>query len=178
MSSTQLVDKISVQGNSPASTPGALSYRDVTIPCALGYSGISRTKQEGDGVTPAGQWPLRNVLYRADRVGKIETRLPAKSLSADCAWCDAPGDGNYNCEVALPYPASAERLWRQDGLYDVIVVLGYNDAPVVSGNGSAIFFHIARPGYPPTDGCVAVGLSHMTQLLRLCGTQTIMEIIA
>ena len=117
--------------------------------CALGPAGVvdAADKREGDGATPAGLWPLRRLLYRSDRLARPETALEARALRPDDGWCDAPSDRNYNRPVTWPYAASAEQLWRDDGVYDVIVVLGHNDAPVIAGAGSAIFLHIARADY-------------------------------
>ncbi len=134
--------------------------------CALGRSGLAEDKREGDMATPVGAFPLRRVLYRADRLTAPETGLPVSALAADDGWCDAPQDPNYNRPVKLPYPASAERLCRDDALYDVIVVLGHNDEPVVPGAGSAIFLHIARPGYLPTEGCVALERDDLLAVLK------------
>ena len=125
--------------------------------CALGRSGISDQKREGDGATPVGAFAMRQLLYRPDRETRPTTLLPGMAISPADGWCDAPGDKAYNRPVRLPYPASAERLWRDDHLYDLLVVLGYNDDPVVSGQGSAIFLHLAAPDFAPTAGCVALG---------------------
>ncbi len=137
--------------------------------CALGPAGVTsaQAKREGDGASPAGAWPIRRVLYRADRRARPETDLPAQALDPADGWCDDPGDPRYNRPVRLPYPASAERLWRDDAVYDLIVVLGHNDEPVVPGAGSAIFLHLAQPGYPPTQGCVALAAPDLERLLRL-----------
>jgi L,D-peptidoglycan transpeptidase YkuD (ErfK/YbiS/YcfS/YnhG family) len=123
---------------------------------AIGPGGIALKGGEGDGITPRGSWPVREVFYRADRMPAPKTALPLRAISQDDGWCDAPGDANYNRLVKLPYPASAETLWRQDHLYDLVVVLGFNDDPVVPGKGSAIFLHLARPDFLPTHGCVAL----------------------
>jgi L,D-peptidoglycan transpeptidase YkuD (ErfK/YbiS/YcfS/YnhG family) len=124
--------------------------------CAIGPAGIALKAVEGDGITPLGIFPLRSVLYRADRVAKPDTILSVRPIAKDDGWCDAPDDENYNRGVKLPYPASAEALWREDHVYDLVVVIGFNDAPVVADKGSAIFLHLAKPGYPPTAGCVAL----------------------
>ncbi len=132
---------------------------------ALGRAGISEEKREGDHATPVGAFLLRELLYRPDRLSAPATRLSVRALSAEDGWCDAPADPAYNRRVRLPYGASAERLWRGDHIYDLIVPLGYNDDPVVPGRGSAIFLHLARPDYSGTEGCVALALPDLLQVL-------------
>ena len=124
--------------------------------CAIGPGGIALKGGEGDGITPRGTWPVREVFYRADRIARPDTVLPLRAIEKDDGWCDAPGDAHYNRLVKLPYAASAETLWREDHLYDLVLVLGYNDDPVVAGKGSAIFLHLARPDFSATHGCVAL----------------------
>jgi L,D-peptidoglycan transpeptidase YkuD (ErfK/YbiS/YcfS/YnhG family) len=143
-----------------------VSLGGLTFACALGRGGRSARKREGDGATPIGRWRLLCVLYRPDRVRRPVTALPVRRLSPADGWCDAPADRNYNRPVRHPYPASAERLWREDGLYDLIVVLSHNTRPRVRGAGSAVFMHVARPGYPPTEGCIALRRDHLQRLLR------------
>lgn len=133
--------------------------------CAIGRGGIGAKGGEGDGITPVGTFPIRRVLYRPDRVS-LRTKLPAAAIAEDDGWCDAPNDPNYNMPVKLPYAASHERMWREDRLYDVVVVLGYNDDPVIAGKGSAIFLHVARPDYGPTEGCVALALPDLLEALK------------
>ncbi len=124
--------------------------------CALGRGGVRAAKREGDGATPVGSWPMRRLLYRPDRTGAPPTWLAAVPITPKDGWCDDPADPLYNRLVRLPYPARAEALWREDDVYDLIVPLGYNDDPVSPGAGSAVFLHIARDGYAPTEGCVAL----------------------
>jgi L,D-peptidoglycan transpeptidase YkuD (ErfK/YbiS/YcfS/YnhG family) len=133
---------------------------------------VTAAKREGDNATPAGTFPLRRVFYRADRVPPPETALPVAALAPEDGWCDAPDDPRYNQQVRLPYPARHENLWRDDHVYDVIVVLGHNDAPAEPGRGSAIFMHVARPGYAPTEGCVALALPDLQAVLAACGPDT------
>ncbi len=140
---------------------GSLRYR-----CALGRSGIGGQKQEGDGITPSGRYPLRRLLYRADRLARPASQLVMAEIQPNDGWCDAPGDPAYNQPVSLPYGASTESMWRADGLYDLVVILGHNDDPVVPGAGSAIFMHVASPGYGPTEGCVALAREDLLELLR------------
>jgi L,D-peptidoglycan transpeptidase YkuD (ErfK/YbiS/YcfS/YnhG family) len=123
---------------------------------AIGPGGIAIKGGEGDGITPIGAWPVREILYRADRIAKPDVKLLLRAIAKDDGWCDAPGDPHYNRLVTLPYPASAETMWRDDHLYDLVAVLGFNDDPVVAGRGSAIFLHLAKPDYSNTHGCVAL----------------------
>ena len=138
------------------------------VRCAFGRSGViaAGDKREGDGKTPLGDWPLRRVLYRADHGGAPQTALETRAIMPDEGWCDAPADPSYNQPVRLPYPASAEKLWRDDRLYDLVVVLGHNDDPVEPGMGSAIFLHLASHDYRPTEGCVALRRPDLEALLR------------
>jgi L,D-peptidoglycan transpeptidase YkuD (ErfK/YbiS/YcfS/YnhG family) len=123
---------------------------------AIGPGGIGLKGSEGDGITPRGSFPVRQIFYRADRIAGPVTALPLRAIEPDDGWCDAPDDPNYNRLVKLPYPASAEHMWREDHLYDLVAILGYNDDPVVPGKGSAIFLHLARPDFSTTHGCVAL----------------------
>ena len=144
---------------------GRAYWGDRVLRCALGRGGIARQKREGDGTTPIGRFPLREVLYRPDRLAAPRTVLAVRALAPADGWCDDPPDGSYNRMVRLPHPASAERLWREDGLYDLVVPLGYNDDPVIAGKGSAVFLHVARPNYGPTEGCVALALADLLRVL-------------
>ena len=132
---------------------------------ALGKGGVRADKQEGDGATPAGVLPLRRVLYRADRLRAPACVVPVEPIVPEDGWCDAPGCPSYNRLVRLPIDASAEALWRPDGLYDIVGVLGWNDSPVVRDRGSAIFLHVARDDLAPTEGCVALRLHDLQALL-------------
>jgi len=145
-------------------------------PCAIGRSGIGPKHREGDGVTPQGLWPVRRVLFRPDRVPRPKTALPVFAIAEDDGWCDAPEDPRYNRPVTLPYPASAERMWRDDSLYDIVVVLGFNDAPIVPGSGSAIFLHIAGPDYSATEGCVALKVEDVQALVAALTPGALIEI--
>ncbi len=114
-----------------------------------------------------GVWACVKVHYRPDRVRRPQTTLRAEPLRANLGWCDAPNDRNYNRKITLPYAASAESLWRDDGLYDVIVVLDYNRRPRSRGRGSAIFLHVASPSLSPTEGCIAMKREHLLRLLLM-----------
>jgi L,D-peptidoglycan transpeptidase YkuD (ErfK/YbiS/YcfS/YnhG family) len=152
-----------------AKADGSFELAGVETQCALGREGVipAEDKREGDGCSPLGVWPIRRVLYRPDRQAPPETALPIEAMAPDDGWCDAPTDPNYNRQVKLPYPASCEQMWREDGVYDIVVVLGHNDDPVRPAMGSAIFLHLAKPGYPGTEGCVALDIADMRRLLEL-----------
>ena len=149
------------------------------VRCALGPTGViaADAKREGDGATPLGAWQMRRVLYRPDRGPRPDTALPAAVIAEQDGWCDDPADEAYNRPVALPYPAGAEVLWREDGLYDLVVILGYNDDPPVAGRGSAIFLHVAQPDYAPTQGCVALARPDLEAVLALAAPGSVLEIV-
>ena len=144
------------------------------IPCALGRGGIGRVKREGDGRTPRGAFRLRAGGFRADRVGpRPRSLLALRAIRPRDGWCDDPADRRYNRPLRLPCPGvGAERMWREDGLYDLVIDLDYNRGPIRPGRGSAIFLHVARPGYPPTEGCVALERADLVRLLRRLGPRT------
>lgn len=135
------------------------------VRAALGRSSIVPLKREGDGGTPLGRFPMRQVLYRADRIPRPRTKLPVRAIRADDGWCENPADRNYNRLVKLSPRSGADRLQRADQLYDLVLVLGHNDRPRVKGKGSAIFVHLARPGYAPTAGCIALAKRDLLTLL-------------
>lgn len=144
---------------------GVLHLAGARYRAALGRGGIALHKQEGDGATPAGVLPLRRVLYRADRVRRPRCAVTVLPLAPNDGWCDDPREGAYNQLVRLPFGGGHEALWRTDAVYDVIGVLGWNDGPIVAGQGSAIFLHVARPDYAPTEGCVALALPDLLAAL-------------
>jgi L,D-peptidoglycan transpeptidase YkuD (ErfK/YbiS/YcfS/YnhG family) len=150
-----------------ATADGFLDLGARRVRCALGKTGVTPgpNKREGDGASPAGVWPIRRVLYRPDKGGPPHTALPATALERDDGWCDEPGDDAYNRPVKLPHHGSFEKMWRDDDLYDLVVVLGHNDDPPKDPMGSCIFLHLAKPGYAPTEGCVAVTREDLEELL-------------
>ena len=148
---------------------GVLSWRERSVRCALGRGGVRDDKREQDGATPAGVFALRRVIYRPDRVEAPATRLPVAPMTRLDGWCDDPADSRYNQMGHLPCEARHEVLWREDGVYDVLVVVGHNDQPVVAGRGSAIFLHVATSDFAPTEGCVAIALEDLLALLGECG---------
>lgn len=166
------------QSSFSAESAGLLRWPGGSARCALGRGGVTpaEAKVEGDGASPIGIWPIRQVFWRADRLPRPETALPVEALIPEAGWCDDPASPFYNLPVLLPFPMSHEKLWRDDGVYDLIVVLGYNDAPPVPGKGSAIFLHLARPDYSPTEGCVACAKDDLLALLKVARPGDALEI--
>jgi L,D-peptidoglycan transpeptidase YkuD (ErfK/YbiS/YcfS/YnhG family) len=167
---------VQVFARSDAAASAILRFGTLRFPAALGKGGVRALKREGDGATPMGLWPVTCVFYRPDRLRRPVTRLRVTPLRERDGWCDAALDRNYNRKVALPYPASHERLWRKDGLYDVIVVLDYNYARRAKGRGSAIFVHVARRGFEPTEGCIALRREHLLRLLAVLPHRAIIAV--
>ena len=145
---------------------GRLLFGGRQMRAALGRGGVRVQKEEGDGASPAGRHPLRRVLYRADRVPIPRAMAPREPIAAEDGWCDDPLHPDYNRQVRLPHDGHCEELWRSDRLYDIVGVLGWNDSPVERGRGSAIFLHVARPDYAPTEGCIALALADVQALLQ------------
>lgn len=146
--------------------------------CSIGKGGITVDKKEGDGGTPVGEFFIRRVFYRPDRIDRkeIQTTLPMQALTRNDGWCDDPNSPAYNTHVKLPFAASHEELWRQDHVYDLILVVGYNDAPIVQGKGSAIFIHIASEGYKPTAGCLGFTKRDLLEILKHLTPKTRIQI--
>jgi L,D-peptidoglycan transpeptidase YkuD (ErfK/YbiS/YcfS/YnhG family) len=160
------------------SASGEAHWGEQVWRCAVGPAGVSANKREGDGATPVGRFPLRRLLYRPDRLERPTTALPTAPLSPRDGWCDDPADALYNRLVRLPYPARHERLWREDRLYDLLVVVGHNDDPVVPGAGSAVFLHVAKPDFAPTGGCVALSAGDLLAFLADAGPGDQLSVLA
>lgn len=145
-----------------------LSFLGKDYVCAVGKNGFAadkNAKREGDGKTPIGSFFLRECWYRADKMAAPKTSLPLKIIHENDGWCDDPASPDYNKHILLPYHFSHEKLWREDNIYDLIIPIGYNDEAVESGNGSAIFMHIAKPDYTGTEGCVALAKNDLLEIL-------------
>jgi len=163
------------------SSQGWLQLGTLRFRCAVGRSGLGVRKCEGDGLTPIGRWPIRTIFFRADkrqpfRMPQLSRFFPVFSIRPEDGWCDWPGDANYNRQIVHPYPVSAERLWRDDELYDIIVVLAHNHCPRIKGRGSAIFMHTAEQDdagrLKPTAGCIALRSQDLKTVLTHCRSTT------
>jgi L,D-peptidoglycan transpeptidase YkuD (ErfK/YbiS/YcfS/YnhG family) len=158
-------------------TKGLMQVGGLVFPCALGRGGITANKREGDGGTPLATMRLLSGYFRRDQFVAGGSCLPMSPISADLGWCEVPDDRNYNRPVKIPYGASHERMKRDDSLYDACLVLDWNIRPRRRGRGSAIFFHLARPGFTPTQGCVAVTAQVMARLLPQLSRQTVLKVV-
>ncbi len=146
--------------------------------CVLGAGGVREDKVEGDAATPAGEFPLRRIYFRNDRLILPKVRLPARPIAEHDGWCDDPRSPSYNRLVRVPNDWSHEKMWREDGLYDLVVVVGYNDDPPEGEWGSAIFLHIAREDFSPTHGCVAFAREDLMELLPLLSPTTRLRVMS
>ncbi|WP_029556375.1 L,D-transpeptidase family protein [Xanthobacter sp. 91] len=163
------ISRIAVSRRPGTRHRGILRAGGLSIPVALGRSGIGADKREGDGRTPAGRWRILALLYRPDHGPRPVSRFPTRPLRPADGWCDDRADRRYNCPVTLPLggarKVSHEKMWRDDALYDLVLVIDHNQRPRIAGRGSAVFVHLARPGFTATEGCVALRRADMTRLL-------------
>jgi len=144
---------------------GHLKYKNLKFRCSLGKAGIGKKKREGDNVTPTGTFKIVKIYYRSDRVKKISSKLRLIEITKNMGWCDDPNSKNYNKLINLPSKYSHEKLFKKNNIYNVIVVLNYNMKPVIKNKGSAIFIHIAKKNYRPTQGCIALKKNDLLKLL-------------
>lgn len=151
------------------SSPGRLIAGSLVIRCALGAGGIIHRKREGDGGTPAGRFRLLSGFFRSDRIGRPQSTFSFVALHAKHGWCDNSSSSLYNKMVLLPFRQRCESLWRDDHLYDAIIILDYNMVPRCKGRGSAIFLHLASEKLSATAGCVAISQRDMRRLLPRLG---------
>ena len=151
---------------------GYLIFNNFRFPCAFGKNGIKKKKIEGDGITPKGIFKLTKVFYRFDRIKKIKTILKKIKIKKNMGWCDDSKSKFYNKQILLPSKFKHEKLYRNDFIYDIIVVIDYNTKPVIKNKGSAIFIHVARNNLVPTKGCVALKKEDLLLLLSIIKANT------
>jgi L,D-peptidoglycan transpeptidase YkuD (ErfK/YbiS/YcfS/YnhG family) len=144
----------------------------MALPVALGRGGVKANKREGDGATPRGRFRLKRLWWRAGRHIRPATMLPSTAIKPDDGWCEDPADRRYNQRIKVPPQSNADRLARLDNLYDFIIEIDHNTRPRIAGRGSAVFIHVARAGFAPTAGCVALTLPSLRRLLAQLGPRT------
>ena len=160
----------------PGRARGWLIAGPLRIPCALGPVGVVRDKREGDGGTPAGRFRLLWGYFRPDRPRPAAGGVPLRPLRRDSGWCEDPASRNYNRPVRAPSRDATDRMWREDGLYDLVFVLDQNFTKRAKGRGSAVFFHHARPNLSPTAGCVAISPAAMRRLAPSLSCRTVLVV--
>jgi L,D-peptidoglycan transpeptidase YkuD (ErfK/YbiS/YcfS/YnhG family) len=153
-----------------------LIFKDLKFRCCIGKAGIKSKIKEGDNITPKGIFKLLKLYYRADKIRKVETPLKKIKIKKNMGWCDDPKSKNYNKEIKIPNKFSYEKLYRKDNIYDLIIVLSYNIKPIIKNKGSAIFMHIAKNRYLPTEGCIALKKNHLIKILKEIKSNTLIKI--
>ena len=143
-----------------------LLYKDYKLKCTIGKSGINRFKKEGDLSTPKGTFKLGHLYYRKDRINLPKCKIKKKIIKKNMGWCDDSNSSKYNKEIKFPFKYSAEKLYRKDNKYDLLIVIKYNFNPVIKKKGSAIFLHLKNKN-KPTKGCVAISKKDFLKLLPL-----------
>ena len=144
---------------------GYLQYKNLKFRCALGKAGIKKKEKEGDNVTPKGIFKITSMYYRPDRIKNITTAVKKIKIKKNIGWCDDPDSHFYNQQISLPNKFGHEKLYRNDHLYDLILVINYNTNPIIKNKGSAIFIHIAKKNYKKTKGCIALKRANLIQLV-------------
>jgi L,D-peptidoglycan transpeptidase YkuD (ErfK/YbiS/YcfS/YnhG family) len=144
---------------------GYLKYKNLKFRCALGKGGVKKKTMEGDNITPKGIFKIIKIYYRPDKIKKIKTLIKKIKIKKNMGWCDDPNSRFYNKLINLPTKYSHEKLYRNDRLYDLIVVLSYNTNPIIKNRGSAIFMHIAKNSYKKTKGCIALKKEHLIKII-------------
>ena len=153
-----------------------LYYEKYKLRCSIGKRGISIKKREGDKKTPKGEFKLKYILYRKDRVFNLQTKLKKIKIDKKMGWCDDPKSNHYNKIINYPFKYSSEKLWRKDNIYDIIIIIDYNLDPVIKNKGSAIFLHIAKRKYQPTAGCIAVSKKNIKLIASKINKRTKIKI--
>ena len=143
-----------------------LYFGNYKAKCAIGKRGINFKRKEGDLITPKGNFKIKYILYRKDRIKKIQSKIKKVIIKKNMAWCDDPKSKNYNKLIKLPSRFSFEKLYKRESIYDIIIVLNYNMKPIVKNKGSSIFIHVARAKYKKTEGCVALKKKHLLEIIK------------
>ena len=142
-----------------------LKYNRLKVKCAVGKKGIGYKRKEGDLITPSGQFNIKYILYRKDRI-KISTKIKKKVIKKNMGWCDDPESNHYNKLIKLPFTYKYEKLFKKENVYDIILVLNYNMNPIKKNKGSAIFIHVAKSNFKKTKGCVAIKKLDLIKLIK------------
>ncbi len=154
-----------------------LTYSDYKIKCAVGKRGINYKKKEGDLITPKGSFKIKGIFYRKDKIPKLKTKIKKKPIKRNMGWCDDPRSDKYNKLIKYPFNYGSEKLFRNDSIYDIVVVLSFNMNPTKKNKGSAIFIHVAKRKFDPTKGCIAIKKKELKKLLEFINYKSVIKII-
>ena len=154
-----------------------LTYGQYKVKCALGKRGIGHKKKEGDLITPIGQYKIKFILYRKDRIKKIQSKLKKVIIKKNMGWCDDPNSEKYNKLINLPFNFKYEKLFKKENTYDIILVLNYNMNPIKKNKGSAIFIHVVKKNYRKTKGCIAIGKTQLLKIIKKIKNNTKVKIV-
>jgi L,D-peptidoglycan transpeptidase YkuD (ErfK/YbiS/YcfS/YnhG family) len=161
-----------IRASNNSKSTGIAEFAHNFLPCILGRGGITARKSEGDSATPAGCFKILYGFYRPDRIRHLSSEMELHPIKPDYGWCDDPSSRDYNRFIRLPFAGSHEKLWRDDNLYDICLILDYNIYPRKRNAGSAIFFHLKHEDNRPTLGCIAISLGRMKKFLAQCSGQS------
>tara|TARA_B100001093_G_scaffold17339_1_gene15799 strand:+ start:95 stop:595 length:501 start_codon:yes stop_codon:yes gene_type:complete len=154
-----------------------LTYNKYKVKCAIGKRGIGRKRKEGDLITPIGQYKIKYILYRKDRVKKLKSRIKKIIIKKDMGWCDDPRSKKYNRLINIPFNYNYEKLFKKRNLYDIVIVLDYNMNPIRKDKGSAIFIHVARKSFNKTKGCIAIKKKKLLEIIEKIKSNTKVKIV-
>ena len=154
-----------------------LIYNNYKAKCAIGKRGIGYKKKEGDLITPKGKYKVKYILYRKDRIKKIQSKIKKIIIKKNMGWCNDPFSKNYNRLIKLPSHYSFEKLYRKENIYDIILVLNYNMHPIIRDKGSAIFIHVSKRNYKKTEGCIALKKEHLLKIIKELKSSTKIKIV-
>ena len=153
-----------------------ITFGNYKAKCAVGKRGIGYKQKEGDLITPKGKYKVKYILYRQDRVKKIQSKIRKIKITKNLGWCNDPESKDYNKLIKLPSKFNHEKLYRKENTYDIILVLNYNMRPIIKNKGSAIFIHVARKKFKKTEGCVAIGKSNLLTIIKRIKKNSVFKI--
>ena len=149
-----------------------LYFKHYKVKCAVGKRGIDLKKKEGDLITPKGTYKIKKILYRKDKLKNLKSKLKKIIINKKMGWCDDAKSEQYNKLIKLPFDYSHEKIWRNDSMYDIIIIIDFNMSPVRANKGSAIFIHVAKRGFTPTKGCIAIKKKVLMQIVSEINKKT------
>ena len=155
-----------------------LTYENYKVKCALGKRGIAFKRKEGDFVTPKGKYKIKYILYRKDRIKKIDSKIKKIAIKKNMGWCNDSKSKNYNRLVKLPSVYNFEKLFKNNNTYDILIVLDYNMNPTIKNKGSAIFIHVAKKNYKKTEGCIALKKNDLLKIVKKLKKNTVVKIVS